>query len=47
MAEKPTASDQAGTGTPQTVSQPEMKPCPTCGEPRPVNSETCPHCGVR
>src|SRR5581483_3703153 len=22
-------------------------PCPTCGEPRPRNSETCPHCGLK
>jgi hypothetical protein len=30
-----------------TSTQIEMKPCPYCGEPRPVNAETCPHCGLK
>ena len=24
----------------------ETKPCPNCGEPRPVGAATCPHCGL-
>ncbi len=27
--------------------QPELVKCQNCGEMRPVNSETCPHCGLK
>lgn len=30
-----------------TSNQVEMRTCPNCGEQRPVNSDVCPHCGLK
>ena len=38
------AQDPKATGG---SAPPEMKPCPICGEPRPVGSAVCPHCGLK
>jgi hypothetical protein len=41
---RPLPSTNVNTQNPPEV---QMVACPTCGEKRPVNSETCPHCGMK
>jgi hypothetical protein len=36
-----------GNPNPNTTNTVQMYKCPTCNEDRPVNSETCPHCGMK
>jgi hypothetical protein len=49
MGSQPAPTPPPPDPTPSNITPPapEMVKCATCGELRPANSETCPHCGMK